>query len=75
MTVGRLVSHGENVRISLVLQMGGTKFLPNAPQNASPVPTFTYMDEVWWTYVSYPDLQESLFRASAKLKRESALLN
>ncbi len=30
-----------------------------------------YMDEIWWTYVSHPDLQKSLLALWAKLNRKS----
>ncbi len=40
MKLGRLVSRGESLCISLVLQMGGAKRLTSTPKNCSPEAQF-----------------------------------
>ncbi len=45
MKLGRLVGGDEDLRISLVSQVGGAKWLTSAPQTAALGPTFTYMDQ------------------------------
>ncbi len=43
MKLGRLLSHGGNLRILLVSQMGGAKWLAVTPFIVAPGRIFTYM--------------------------------
>ncbi len=57
-----MLSHGENLCILMISQIGGAKQFASAPKNAALGPTFMYMHEIWLTYVSCPDVQKSLLR-------------
>ncbi len=62
-----------NRDISLVWQMGWAKWLTIVPPKLQPPrTTFMYMDELWLTYVLYPDLQEKSLETICYSQQEVA---
>ncbi len=59
MEVARLISLGENLHFSLILQTDAAKRLASTPQTAAIRVTFTYTHTHTYTDVSYPDLQKN----------------